>query len=488
MSSTNERTTRGLRALHADERGVISILTVFAALMLTMLLGMVINVGLQVDGKVRMQNAADAAAYSGAVGVARGLNGLAYTNHLLCEVFAVTAILREGRDRNSDRYVPEILAAWKKAGEAFRRSGFPKFETLGEAILRKVPLEQDVATAFGNWMAAASELVLPEFENVLRQELIPEFQRDLVRAFPEIAQMAAAEAALRDGTPVRGRGPMVGFLWRTTGVPVGGAAEALDPTLPVVDPAADPALEGGKYFRQARDERRQHAHSLRMLWNDRMLVFFDGGNNPALQGKAKMCQYANLWRSFTCGQLNKLLDEYPLGNLPFVLRTEGDGVFSPNQYLERYFTVVGVTYWRKVPDLVPGLFENPSQGCAMAYAEARVFVPQPRIVWITWSDGGTPDDSLGGLPGNPFELPPELQPPTTPPSGVVGYTIGREGIPRDWHLFNQHWTVDLVPATTPNLAMILQQEPPSVTFQQQQLRLPSLGGLGTREIGQISPH
>jgi hypothetical protein len=483
MSSTSDQTTRALKALHADERGVVSILTVFAALMLTMLLGMVINVGHQVNGKVRMQNAADAAAYSGAVGVARGLNGLAYTNHLLSEVFAVTAILREGRDRNSDRYVPEILTAWKKVGETLRRSGFPRFETLGAAIVRKVPLEQDVATAFSNWMAAASELLLPEFENILRQELIPEYQRDLVRTFPEIAQMAAAEAALRDGTPDRGRGPMVGFVWRTTGVPVGGGAEALDPTLPVVDPAADPALDGGKYLRQARDERRQHSHTLRRLWNNNILAFFDYA--------ARMSQYANLWRSFTCGQLDKLLDEYPLSNLPFVLRTEGDGAFSPNQYLDRYFTVVGVTYWRKVPDLVPGLFENPSRGCTMAYAEARVFVPQARLIWVLLQRGGESGDvPLGGLPGSPFQLPPEYQhqPPTTPPGELDWDVWPDQGMPDGWHLFNQHWTVGLVPATTPNLAMILQQEPPSVAFQQQQLRLPSLGELGTREIGQISPH
>ena len=61
-------------ALHRDERGVISILTVFAMLMLTALLGMVMNVGRQVDGKIRMQNAADAAAYSGGVVLARGMN------------------------------------------------------------------------------------------------------------------------------------------------------------------------------------------------------------------------------------------------------------------------------------------------------------------------------------------------------------------------------------------------------------------------------
>ncbi len=49
----------------------MSIVSVFAVLFLAMLLGMVMNVGRHVDGKLRMQNAADSAAYSGGV-VLRG--------------------------------------------------------------------------------------------------------------------------------------------------------------------------------------------------------------------------------------------------------------------------------------------------------------------------------------------------------------------------------------------------------------------------------
>src|SRR5579862_3916421 len=53
-----------LRRVHEDQRGTISIVSVFAVLFLMMLLGMVMNVGRHVDGKLRMQNAADSAAYS----------------------------------------------------------------------------------------------------------------------------------------------------------------------------------------------------------------------------------------------------------------------------------------------------------------------------------------------------------------------------------------------------------------------------------------
>ena len=143
-----------VRRLHGNQDGTISILSVFAVLVLTMLLGMVMNVGRQVDGKMRIQNAADAAAYSGGLVLARGMNSLAFTNHLLCEVFAMTAWMREARDHHSDSYIPDILAAWKKEGPVFAGSGFPKFKALGRAIPPKADAEQGLVTAFSNWAAA----------------------------------------------------------------------------------------------------------------------------------------------------------------------------------------------------------------------------------------------------------------------------------------------------------------------------------------------
>ena len=61
------------------------------------------------------------------------MNTLAFTNNLLCDVFAVTAVLREARDQNSASYTPEILAAWSKVAPVFASSGFPKFAALGSA-------------------------------------------------------------------------------------------------------------------------------------------------------------------------------------------------------------------------------------------------------------------------------------------------------------------------------------------------------------------
>ena len=225
-----------LRALHRDQKGTISILSVFAVLVLTMLLGMVMNVGRQFDGKIRMQNAADSAAYSGAAVIARGMNTLAFTNHLMCNVFAMTALMREAHERNAEQFVPSILSAWNKIAPVFGQSKFPKFLPLPTAISGKVPLEQQLVTAFGQWGNASSERILPIMETILSEELIPQYQRAAVQAFPQIAQLAAAETARRNGIPDYGRGQMFAVLWRTNVTAVGGDGEQASPTLPVVEP------------------------------------------------------------------------------------------------------------------------------------------------------------------------------------------------------------------------------------------------------------
>src|SRR5579863_9847561 len=111
-----------LRALSRDERGTISMLSVITIFVLAVVLGMVVNAGRQVDEKVRMQNAADAATYSGGVVVARGLNALAFANHVESEVFALTAYWRAARDAGPQKDPTTlnmeyaILDAWNKIG------------------------------------------------------------------------------------------------------------------------------------------------------------------------------------------------------------------------------------------------------------------------------------------------------------------------------------------------------------------------------------
>jgi hypothetical protein len=482
---------RKLARLHRDQRGTISVLTVFAAMILTMLLGMVMNVGRHADGKVRMQNAADAAAYSGGAVVARGMNALAFTNHLLSDVFAMTAFLREARDRNAEQYTPPILDAWAQLGPVFAGSPFPKFAALGQAITAKVPLERDLVGRYGDWGAAVSERILPLLEEILEGELIPQYQRAVVAVFPDIAQAAVQEAARLHGRLDRGRGEMLAVLWRTTGQPVGGAAEMPDPTLPVIDPVAYAAVDP-RYFNEARRERNELARRYLNDWNRQAMYFFDR--------QGKMSQFGALWRSFTCGQLERLFEENAMRNLPHMIRedltdvvrqnaeTGYTAVADYNMHLERHFTFVAVAYWEQLPELLPGLFRNPAEADSQTYAAVQVFVPRPRLIWH-YVVPGQSDNPIGGMPGDFPDMP---SPPGTDDGSGGGaggrWTVGRQPVPTHWDLWNQHWSVQLVPAVQASIPGILQTPPPLPDFAARNMRMPNLGGLTGYDLRQINTH
>ncbi len=480
-----------LWALPGDQHGTISILAVFAALMLTILLGMVMNVGREVNGKVQMQNAADSAAYSGGIVLARGMNILAFTNHLLCDVFATTAFLREGYQRNAEKHVPRILAAWQKAGETLAGLSFgdpsirglmtmeQKIPRLGRAILAKLPHEQELVRTYSQWAAAAAERLLPLFEQILQQEMIPQYQRAVVAVFPELAQEAALEVARRHSSSSR---TILAVLWDpATGQPVS-ASNSYQSVLPVVDAE----WTGGIYLQKARQQRQRRAQNYLNQLNSQALWVFD---HPA-----SLSRFNDLWRGYTCGHLMKLLnEEYPDRNLPFMIRTEEREVLdipsAQNALLDSDFTFIAVAYSRHLPSMAPRVFPQPIQGGAMAFAQIRLFVPWRRLVYSEITEGGSTD------PATPFD-----PPPGSTPGRVVGWTVRREhwrtlpvgGLPplpdqrNAWDLFNQSWTVQLVPASHPNLAAILQTPPPVPELAG--FQLPSLGGLTTQEIQQISFH
>jgi hypothetical protein len=478
-----------LRSLHRDQQGTISIITVFAVMLLTMLLGMVANVGRQVDHKIKMQNAADAAAYSGGVVLARGFNTLAFTNHLLCDVFALTAFLREARDGNSASYAPLVLDAWEQVAPLFISSGFDKFERLGRAIQQKIPLERQMVESYSQWAAAVSARLLPVLEEILAEELIPRYQRAVVACFPDIAQTAACEVARRYGEQSfagqgyrqagGAQGPLLAALWRTTGRLVGGSEELVDPTFPVVDPAIEGTSQP-RYQERARRERRSHANQYLSEWNAESLVAFDQ--------VGKMSQFAALWRSFTCGYLRQLLEEeYPDTNLPYQIRLNAGEIADPNSHVEEYFMFVAVTYRRKLPEMMPRLFLNPLENDAMAYAQVRVYVPQSRLEWQRILPGGQRQISYGGVPGDIFVFSPDG--PQEPVNDGTGrWVVGRQGVPTHWTLMNQHWSCQLVPATGPNLDVILQTPPPLPAFAEAGIKVARLGGLGNDDIVRISPH
>lgn len=485
------------RRVHHDERGSISIVTVFTLLMFTMILVMIVNIGTHIDDKLKMQNASDAATYSGGVVLARGMNGLAFSNHLISDVFAMTAFLREGRDRNAESLVPPVLDAWTFAGETLARAPFPKFAELGAAIVDKVPKEQEAVTAYGELTAAASDLSLPVFEHILEAQLISEFQRSLLQTIPELAQSVTNEVSRRHGLLGPGsqegastvqvdyeqeRGSQRAVLWRTSVLPValGDESDPLLRTLPVVDP--DPfqndypqLLDADVYLGISLRQRRNVARKFLNDWNfDRLRLFnYD----------AKMSAYFHLWRIATCGQLERLLNiEYPVTNVPMLLRfTNVDepmerlirqaenpdentrltrrrddhfpwvmsnlrGLVDLDGYIEDNFQFVGVTYRQHRKELAPGLFSNPltPDADAQTFSQISLFIPRPRKRLYHIGDPA-PDDgdgidevSLGGTFGftSQLEVPRNRPPAALPPEDSLERVIRER-----WLLENYptHW-------------------------------------------------
>jgi hypothetical protein len=200
-----------------------------------------------------------------------------------------------------------------------------------------------------------------------------------------------------------------------------------------------------------------------------------------------MSQFGALWRSFTSGHLKSLLDEeYPDTNLPFMIRTERRDIVDRNWHLDRFFSFVAVTYWKKVPEMIPGVFDNPTASDSQAYAEVRLFVPRSRLIWIRRRHRSTVEP-IGGVPGDFPPMPGLEDTDSSADRGAGSWIVGRRSIPQQWDLLNQYWTCQLVPATQASLSEILQTQPP-LKAGNQDFVLPNLGGLDSEDLGRISPH
>ena len=474
LTNACQAVLRRVLRLHPCQDGAISLLSVFAVMFLVMVLGMVMNAGRHVDTKIRLQNAVDAATYSASGCMARGMNATAFTNHLLCEVFALTAYFREASRRDAEKFVPEILKEWDKLGPVFQASPFLRFAALGQAIPQKTPLERELVRTFCDWAQAAGAQILPLMEYILEQELIPQYQRAVAQFWPDVAQQTMLEVAKRNGLPVGAQGDLQGVLWRTSGVPVSGS-DAADSALPIVDPLVDSA-----YLARSKDYRRALSMFYRDRWIDRTMRFFEV--------KAQMSQFHRLWKILSCAYLEDLLTENSQRNLLSMLRDEGQ---VNNSVLERRFCYLGVVYRKKLPEILPGLFRNPADSDELAYAEGRLFVPRRRLRWMLEVTDTTED--LGGMPGAMLtirgtrtyggwrvrlEWAGGLQTSFAP-----GRIAGRD----DWDLVTQNWTAQLGPAGHDTLAQIL-ATPPVAAGVTSEVRLPKLGGLDSQTLQRISPH
>ncbi len=84
-----EKLDHAIRRFHRGEAGMMAWGTIFAVLSLMILLAFVVNTINTVNRKIETQHAADAVAYSSSVWLARGMNSVTATNHIIGELNAM---------------------------------------------------------------------------------------------------------------------------------------------------------------------------------------------------------------------------------------------------------------------------------------------------------------------------------------------------------------------------------------------------------------
>ena len=114
-----------------------------------------------------------------------------------------------------------------------------------------------------------------------------------------------------------------------------------------------------------------------------------------------------------------------MSNLPTLIRPT-DGMPGG---LERNFNYVGIVYGARPTMGLPGLFAPATPPSQQAYAEVRLFIPRNRLFL---------DRSRW-----PYI-----------------FRQSRAVNPGSWDLWNQNWSVQLAPATTPALPRLLAATPP----------------------------
>jgi hypothetical protein len=409
----------------------------------------------------------------------------------------MTAILREASDpaefpQHQGHLAAiqslRILDAWQKAADLLARSPFPKFQQLGKELKIHLQHEQEFVTVFTKWGSAFSSKILPVLEYILENELLPEYQRNLVVVYPRMAQAAALDAARLNGDPDYGREKMHAALWRSNGQLVGDPSnEAVYPTIPAVDPVQTILPDQPTYLAQAKSQRTYYVRHYLNEWNQRM---FQG-----LDYLIPFSKFKDLWFQITCGRLQKVMDENENRNFPFQIRKMDAFEASPKKYnpaLEDNYIFVGTVYWKKVPEMMPRVFRSATENDSMAYAEVHVFMPKPRLVWRHFalsSQSGGESSWFGPLSENVSgetiwawivaRQNPDYFPPNTE----------TDGFPTNWNLFCQNWMCQLAPATQAGLDIILQTSPQMEYVESiGDINLPTLGQLKSQDIQKISPH
>ena len=386
-----------VRSFHRDESGVITLLTVFVMLGCTWMLLWLFNSAKQLDSKVRMQNAVDAAGQSGVGVLARGMNAVAFANRFEADLIAAVAVM-QGTQSTPAASSPMI------------------------GVL--LPTFQEI-------LAGQSGQLPPD-------RPIPAFRRSIVTQIPMLADEVTRNVGRANGlwrgvnaanNPNGPQGSLLVQLWTTSGQAIGHGSED-DPhtrTLPLIDPSplgldAQYLGDSGGLLQQARQEREQLVRHYIAIWARDLAA-----GDPALA--SRLISQAEI-------PLQVLLNDlYSKSNLPLLLRSPA----TDRQTLERDLMFVSVAYRRHSISSASRMFRNPNAAIApaMAFAQLHLFLPRPRYICCPW--GETRID------------------PRTGESYFISYT---DGWPTDWSAHTQNWQAKLVPATARSLSAILSQSVP----------------------------
>lgn len=381
--------------LHHDESGVISLLTVFVMLGCTWLLLWLLNSAKQLDSKVRMQNAVDAAGQSGVGILARGMNAVAFANQLEADLLAAVAVMQ--------------------ASEGTPAASSP--------LLALQPVFQEILAGQPGQLPA--------------DRPIPAFRSDVVRRIPLLAEEVTRNVGRANGlwrgpdvaqAPDGPQGPLRVQLWTTTGFAIGHRPEN-EPqtrTLPLIDPS--PLGPDAPYLTDRSPlldlARRERERMVRRYIGQWALDLASG--DPVLA--ATLIRRAEL-------PLRLLLDGlYRDSNLPLILRDQSPDLTQ----MERDLMFVAVAYRSHASSSAPVMFHNPNAALApaMAFAQLHLFLPRPRYTCCPW--GETRID------------------PRTDEEYFVSNT---DGWPRAWEASTQNWHAKLIPATARSISSILSSGP-----------------------------
>jgi len=236
-------------------------------------------------GRSACRTPADAATYSGAW-CWRGDERPGVYNHLLCDVFSVTAFMREAATAMPSLRA-RILSAWNRVGP-YWPARVSEVDRLARPSSRRSRWNSNCVTVMRRGRRVSETFSADE--EILREELIPKYQRAVVERFPTLRRRRPWKSPCATANPRWAR-PMLGALWRTDGQIVGGGYENDRSYLPVVDPVPT---------RRPQSHYLATARSQRVPWptaSERL----EPPDDVHLRPRGQDVQFANLWRSFTCG-------------------------------------------------------------------------------------------------------------------------------------------------------------------------------------------